>query len=203
MSANLSQLEIMNMAVDLIHEAPLTSPEDNTKIGRALRRNWSVTRDSELRKHPWNFATVRLKLAAASITPVSGWSYGYPLPANCLRVFDLQDSANFEGETLVYAIENDGNDQVIIATNATAPLYLKFIKRPAVTGIFDPIFCEALAAALAMKVSMTVTGKGSHYDRCVKTYERAIAEAARIDAFEGTPERPVSDEWDRARLEAW
>lgn len=203
MSANLSKLEIMNMAVDLLHDMPLTTPEDQTKIGRALRRNWGVTLDAELRKHPWNFATSRLKLAASTITPVSGWTYGFPLPARCLRVYDLQHNADFEGETLVYAIENDGNDQVVLVTNAIPPLYLKYIKRPSVTGIFDPLFCEALAARLAMKVCLTISGKASHYERCEKAYSAAIAEAARIDAFEGTPERPVSDEWDMARLEAW
>lgn len=203
MSANLSQLDIFNMAVDLLHDRALTSPTDPGKVGAALRRNWGVTRDGLLRSHPWNFATVRAKLAAATDAPLSAWDYYYPLPANCLRVFDLQDNADFEGAPIVYAIENDGADQVVIATNATAPLYVKYIRRPTVTGIFDPLFCKALAAQLAMACCLSITGKASHWERCKGAYDDAMAMAQSVDASEGTPERPVADEWDNARSEAW
>lgn len=203
MSANLSQLDILNMAVDLLHERALTSPDDAGKVAATLRRNWGVTRDSLLRAHPWNFATVRAQLSAATEAPLSAWDYYYPLPAGCLRVFDLQDNADFEGETIVYAIENDGTDQLVIGTNQEAPLYIKYIRRPSVTGIFDPLFCKALAASLAAACCLSITGKASHWERIMKAYEEAMKMAQGVDASEGTPERPVSDEWDDARSEGW
>ena len=203
MSANLSQLDIFNMAVDLIHDKAMTTPNDPGKTGAAFRRNWGVTRDALLRAHPWNFATVRAQLAAGVTAPMSAWDYYYPLPPNCLRIFDLQENAGFEGETLIYAVENDGADQLMIATNKSAPLYVKYTWRVENIGIYDPMFCKALAAALAAACCLSLAGKASHWERINKAYTDALTEARLIDAAEGTPERAISDEWENARLAGW
>jgi hypothetical protein len=203
MTSNLSQVEIMNMSVDLLSDAPLSGMNDTSAIAKRLKRNFPIVRDQELRKHPWNFATTRTQLAASTFTPEFGWQYGYPLPAGCLRVYDLQRDPYFEGRSIPYAIENDGTDHLAILTDQAAPLYLKYIKRITATGLFDPLFCAAVAAKLAMVVSHSTTGKASMFDRCAAAYEAALKDARATDALEGTPERPESNEWDDARFEHW
>ncbi len=202
-AGNLSQVQIMNMSVDLLHDAPLTGMSDDTAIARKLKRNFPIVRDQLLRMHPWNFATVRQRIAASTLEPEFGWTYGYPLPSGCLRIYDLQRDPYFEGRTIPYALENDGTDHMAIMTNEAAPLYLRYCRRVEATGLFDPLFCAALAAKLAVAIAHSTTGKASMLDRCRQAYDDAIAEAQRTDALEGTPERPESSDWDDARNVAW
>jgi hypothetical protein len=197
--AGLGRLEIMNIAVDLLLEAPLASPTQPGKIGNSLRRNFGLALDTELQGHPWNCATVRTKLATTTTAPVFGWTYAFPLPAQTLRVYDLSYNGAFEGPSVPYAVENDGADNIVIMTNQAAPLYLKTIRRVQSLGILPPLLCDLIGANLARRVCHSITGKASLLDRINEFYKETERKAKVADAQEGTPERPIGDDWDNAR----
>lgn len=199
MGSDLSALSVLNMAVDMLDDEPLSSPTDDNKVGRLLRRWFPLTRDQLLRKHPWKFAAVRASLAVDPTAPPFGFAYRYALPAGYLRAYSIQSDGVFEGRDIPYTIENDGTDKLFIYTDQSAPLYLKFIRRVVDVNIWDPLFCMAVAARCARMSAVNITGKTSYLDRLMKIEKDALEEALIADSIEGTPERPAGDDWDLTR----
>lgn len=64
-------LEIANLALSLIGEAPITVLDNTTPAGRACNLHYLPVRDALLRSHPWNFAQVRVALAPAPVTELT------------------------------------------------------------------------------------------------------------------------------------
>lgn len=66
-------------------------------------RFYASARDEILASHPWNCAVTRKKIIQTD-APISGYSYAYNLPLDCLRVWRLIDwdyEYRVEGSTLV------------------------------------------------------------------------------------------------------
>lgn len=198
MSSGLSLLNVMNMAADLLDEEPMGDPDDNTKLGRLLRRWHGIVRDQLLQRYAFSFASSRATLTRVS-DPAFGWGRAYALPAGFLRPHPLQLEGKFEYPPLAYAIENDGADNLLLLTNDTSAINLRYIRRVTNTGVWSPLFCMAHASKSAMLAAQNVTGKTSYFDRAKTLYADAIDEALRGEALDSTPERPIADEWDNAR----
>jgi len=190
----LSEVAIYNMALDMLDEAPVTSPTDDTRAARLLVRNYGQTRDEVLRSHAWNFALARASLAAAGSAPAFGWRRAFPLPSDCLRVLPLASGGYMEGSPVPHEVESWS-----ILTDAPAPLPVRYVRRVANPAAFDPLFARALAARLARYVGHVLTGKQSYVERIGRIYAEVIAEARSIDALEGTPPTPLGDSWIEAR----
>ena len=69
MPSTASRIDIYNMTLDLLEEAPVTSVTDGKPATNWLNRNYPTARDGELRKHSWNFALTRASLAADAAAP--------------------------------------------------------------------------------------------------------------------------------------
>lgn len=54
-----SDVDVANQALDLLKEAPITAFTDDTPEARWMARNYSTSRNAELREHPWKFALKR------------------------------------------------------------------------------------------------------------------------------------------------
>ena len=66
MPTSVAEIDIWNMALDLLHEAPVSSPVEDTSVRLWFSRNFAQVRDSELRKFAWNFALARVQIAASA-----------------------------------------------------------------------------------------------------------------------------------------
>lgn len=182
-----SETDICNLALGMLDEAMLTSYVDDTgKVGRLCRLHYPLTRDALLRSHPWNFAIKRASLAADSVAPVSGWSYAYTLPSDCLRLLPLQYKSAQGGYLLEHVIEAGK-----ILTNQEAPLPVVYIAN-VTTDKFDALFIDALSKSLAVRLAQVITNKSSYTDRATQLANEAIRMARTIDGQEGTPE-PAAD----------
>lgn len=189
MPSTASRIDIYNMALDLLEEAPLTSLSDGKPATNWLNRNYAATRDGELRKHAWNFALCRVTLAADTAAPVFGWTRQFTLPSDCVAVKPLTAAGEQNGAPLAYEVEANK-----ILTNAVAPLKLRYIKRVADEGSFDPLFVEVLVSKLATKMAHWLTGKRSFADRAFALYEDALSSARLADALESTFPDVVADD---------
>ncbi|MCR9238755.1 MAG: hypothetical protein NXI17_18975 [Alphaproteobacteria bacterium] len=179
MPSSVAEIDIWNMALDMLHEAPVSSPSEDTSVRLWFSRNFGQTRDSEMRKFAWNFALVRVQLAASVEVPAWRWRYKYELPGDCLRMMALRQDGALNGTLIPYELEGEA-----ILTDAIAPLKLRYIKRVTTTGLWDTLFVDVVAAKLAAKMAHWLTGKSSYAQIAEQTYQQTLREARRIDALE-------------------
>ncbi len=189
MPSTASRIDIYNMALDLLEEAPATSTSDGKATTNWLNRNYATARDGELRKHPWNFAVARAELPKEASAPAFGWASQFVLPPGCLMVMPPNAGGAQNGAPIAYEIE--GNR---LLTNASAPLRLRYVQRVENEGEFDPLFVEVLAGKLAFKMAHWLTGKRSFTDRALQIYQEALAAARLADALESTFPNVYGDE---------
>jgi hypothetical protein len=190
----LSEVAIYNMALDMLDEAPVTAPSDDTRAARLLARNYAQTRDEVLRAHPWNFAMARALLAAGGPVPAFGWLRAFPLPVDCLRLLPVVAGGHLNGAPVAHEVEGGA-----VLTDAPAPLAVRYVRRVSTPSDFDPLFARALAARLAVYVGHVLTGKQSYVERIARIYTDVLVEARRIDALEATPPTPLGENWIEAR----
>lgn len=194
MSFGYSKTQIFNLALDHLKEQSVTSPTDNTPQAIWLNRNFDLSRDAVLRSHPWNFARRRATLNALTDAPAFQWLYQYALPADFLRLIPLTVSGDPDGAEVPYELEGSTSGLVIL-TNQTAPLRVRYIARITDTGLFDPLFVQALGAHLAYGMAHWLTGKTSFKQLAAEIYQNALDEAMRVDGLENYLPRPIGDDW--------
>lgn len=190
----LSEVAVYNMALDMLDEGPVTSPDDDTRAARLLARNYPPSRDETLRGHVWNFAVTRAVLPSLVQKPAFGWKNGFALPVDCVRLLPLTTGGVFDASPVPHELESG-----VILTDAVAPLPVRYVRRVENPSEFDPLFGRALAVRLAIYVGHVITGKQSYVERLGRIYQDVLTEARRIDALEGSPPTPMGDSWIGAR----
>jgi hypothetical protein len=189
MVSSVSQVDICNMALDMLREGPINSLTDDDDRADWFRRNYPQTRDSLLARHPWNFAIKYASLAENTAGPTSQWTYAYDLPADLLRLLPIQKDGHFEGQMIPHEVIGQ-----TIETDEAPPLRVRYIRRVESEGLFSTVFVDALAAKLAMRSAHWITGKVSSFQIAQEAYIRAMDEATRVDGQEGTFERAYDDD---------
>lgn len=189
-----TELEIINMALDHLDEEFAIADNDQRPSVLILTRNFAQTRDALLVRHPWNFAVESQNLTT-STTSTAGWDYTFAIPAEVLRILPLQVRGRAGGQPIMH--ERRGS---LLYVNAGDPLQVRYIKRVTDVTLFSPLFVEVLALALALRVAHAITHKQSYVDRLTAAYDRAMADAQRIDSLEGSAEAPLGEDWETARI---
>lgn len=183
-----SSTDVCNQALAHLGERPISSLDDDTKAGRACKLHYQPVRDEVLRSHRWNFATTRATLSQLEDAPVFGWSYQYQLPADCLRVSEINDTEAGDRYTDEWVIEGRK-----ILTNAET-LNLVYVKQVEDTSEFDSLFTQALAVKLAMKLSEAIRGTTGKTAELAEMYARLTGpEARRTDANEARRRKGLID----------
>jgi len=186
--------DIVNLALDVLKEAPITSIDEGRPIAMWCKRNFAVTRDSLLEEADWNFALKRVKLPASVTAPAFGWDYQYTLPADCLRVIALTEGGYPEGSPVPYEVE--GN---YILTNQSGPLPVRYVARVENYDAYPATFINALSAKLATRAAHWVTGKSNYVQIAEGLYRDAMQKAWLADAIVGTVPRAADNEWVHSR----
>jgi hypothetical protein len=177
--AALTVEDVANMALGILVEAPIDTLDDDTKAARLLNLHYETTRQSELMKNPWAFAIFRAELDAALDAPTSDiYGYGYEVPTDALRVLPLTDTGEAEGARIPFKLEGG-----LILTNYSAPRLVRYIGNMTEPDDWDPLFVEALAARLAMKIARPLTNKPSVLQGAQLVYNEAISEARRVNSI--------------------
>lgn len=135
-----SDIDVINSALSKLGEQPILAVGEASPAGRISGRTYDDIRDALLREFPWNFATKRASLAANVVAPVWGFARKFVLPADNLRLIEINNSGDQEWR----------NESGTIVTDMTAPLEIRYVARVPVDSM-DSTFREALAARLAME----------------------------------------------------
>lgn len=183
-----SVVQIVNNALVRIGANSIISLTENSEAARAANVIYEQVRDATLRDHIWNFAVKRVQLAQDVAAPAFEYSYQYALPADCLRVLQMQE------KTMVYKIEG----RKLLTDEGTAKIiYLYRVTDP---NEFDAMFVEALSARLAAELSITLVESNAMYQNMMEVYRMKITDARSIDGQESGEPNIVADTWLDSRL---
>lgn len=116
------------------------------------------------------------------------YAYAYTLPSDCLQVISVDHVYDFD------------IDDTYLYCDTDTELMIQYVSRVTDTTLFDPLFDEALAAALAMEFCEIFTQSNSKKADIEKKYEDKIRWARRTNAIERGPDiRKVPPAWVEVR----
>ena len=183
-----SIVDVANRALDKLGHGAITSLTDGTKAADLVNRTWPLVRDQVLRSHPWNFAVKRATLAPLTETPDWGFSYQHELPSDLLRILEVLDLSMDE-----YQIE--GNKLLC----DESVVYIRYIYQVTDPNVFDSLFTNYLATALAFEMCETLTQSNTKKNLLAEELREVMLEAKRTDAVENPPVSFEEDSWVEAR----
>lgn len=185
-----SYVAIANLAAITIGTAArLTTPADNTVLGRAVASVWDIERQAALRDGAWNFAMKRAALPALAEPPVHQFTTRFQLPADCIRLIEIYDLHRDEWQVEGRAINAD----------MTGPLKIRYLADITEPSEFDPLFAKAFALRIACAIGNRIAGSAFKEELNREKYMMALAEARRVDAMENPPIEQVDGSWIESR----
>jgi len=176
-----SPLDICNGALLKLGGRTITSLSQDIKEARLCNARYTFLRDEVLENGNWNFATKRAELAAVVDAPVWGYTYAYQLPADYLRLAELEyEEQDWEEE----------GDKIL---SNLSTMKIKYVRREDNVSLFTPMFIEALTLRLAWDISYSLLQSGTQTDFWRSAYESYIKQARSKDAQMGKATKMVDE----------
>lgn len=205
-----AEVDICNQALDLVRAAPVVSLSEASANSEACNRLYPQCRDAMLAMHDWRFATARRVLSLLDVTAPKEWLYVYQWPTDCIRARYVEpyvvgatteyykDGQIFHPTRQVFGAARFERRQDQIFTDL-AQAVLIYTKRITETGAFPPLFTDALAARLAVRLGRAVRADPDLVVQAQQEFLDLYGRATAADANEATDidDRPA--EWIDAR----
>lgn len=155
MAAATSPVDICNLALDDLKQAPInsiTTPVTNTE--KVCARNYDNVRRECLFAHPWKFAITRIQLTPnTGTTPLFGYAYAYDLPTDYIRLVTVGD--DYIGD-LRTTFEVESNQLLAVAGDVTfdgTTKDVRYMRDVVDVTKFSPGFVTYLRLKLAIRMS--------------------------------------------------
>lgn len=184
-----SEADICNAALYKVGGARIIALTDNSREAKLCKDIYPKVRSRLLRSHPWGFAIKRVSIPALTVTPVFGNDKAYQLPADCLRVFKMEDE-----EVYPWRIEG----KTLVTDSATCKI--KYVSDITDVSIYPDDFGDALAAAVAVELSYALTSDNALRRDVAAFAQQALRSARTSSAQEGAGDRFYADEWLYSRI---
>ena len=165
---------IANLALSNLGEARIQNLTENSSRARACSARIEGCIETVLRMNVWNSALER-KLLTQIEAPAFGWNYTYQLPADCIKVVEVEPVSRFMVE------------KKNILSNETS-LYLLYVATPTDTNNLDILLAEAIAMKLAVEIAETLTSKEGLKSEMAQKYFLAVQEARSANSRDKTPD---------------
>ncbi|RUV02603.1 hypothetical protein EOA60_27855 [Mesorhizobium sp. M1A.F.Ca.IN.020.06.1.1] len=176
----ITPLDIANMALAVLDEAPIDSLDQDVKAARLLNLHFDLTREGELAKHAWVFAILSALVPGSdSGSGDCTLNYAYELPADCIRPLPLADTGEPGGVPISWRQEAG-----LVYSDQPGPLTIRYIANLTDPNDWDALFTEVLVAALAIKVAHPLTHKAGMIDIARAAYDRALDAAFSANAIQ-------------------
>jgi len=170
----LTDVAIANIAMDFLGESPISSISNPSNTNeRLVARNYEQVVQEELAKRRWSFAIQHPSLPADPSASHPARKNAFFLPPDILRILRPQLSDWIVQRPYLYSDE-------------AAPLTVTCIKRVDESE-FDPLFNPVVGAALALRLTQTVSGSAEQAQEAREQYRVAVREAAASNAFQRGP----------------
>jgi hypothetical protein len=183
------ETQIANIALTLMGQPRVLSIDDDRASARTLKAVWDTERQSAIREGSWNFATRRAGLAAKPSFVSYPFKFGYPLPADCLRLLEVLDFDYTEWQ-------NEGG---AILCDRSGPVYIRYLRDVPEMAEWDAAAVAAFARRLALLCGDKIAGSAFDAAGVERSYERLIAGAKSTDAMENPPIEQAESGWILAR----
>jgi hypothetical protein len=171
-----SNVAIANNALLELGADRITSLDQDTEPARIVKHVFDQERDGLLEEHPWNFALARAELALLGEDPEYGFEHAFQLPADCLRILDLENAG------VNYRVEAGK----LLCDQGQAKV--RYIRRVTSPRDMPPTFRAALSARIAAKIVTKLTASGAAgKQRMEELYHRRLRIAKSADAQSGGP----------------
>lgn len=183
-------IDIVNRALGYLGAEPLVSLDQATPLAAKVKVVWPLVRDDVLRDHPWNSCKSRVRLGQLATEPVFGFRYQYQLPADFLRLVDMDPA--------------DGRYQVEghwLLSNSPC-LSIVYIRREENPQMYDAQLVAVLSVKLAAELAYGVTSSTSLAQSLEEMYQKKLREAKSVNARESDPAVIRASRWVSARLGA-
>ena len=176
----ITPLDIANMALAVLDEAPIDSLDQDIKAARLLNLHFDLTREAELTKYAWVFAILRATVAGSDTgSGDCSLNFAYELPADCLRPLPLSRNGEPDGAPVSWRQEAG-----LIYSDQPGPLAIRYVANLTEPNDWDALFTEVLVAALAIKVAHPLTHKSGMIDIARSAYDRALDAALSANAIQ-------------------
>lgn len=192
-----SPTSIANRALQGLGASTILAMTDASREARAALQCYDPSRRAELRAHVWKFARKRAVLPAAADKPAFGYKYAFPLPPDFLRLLLPRDSQldwNIEGRAILTNAATSPYPVRMDAGRGPA-LGVAYIADIQDATLFDPCFCEALAARMQMSMCEQLTQSNQKLQAAQAWYKQVMGEAVAQDALERLPQSAPPDPW--------
>lgn len=175
-----SIVSICNLALSNLGAGNINDLGEASTEARACSQFYEVTRDLLLQSYPWRFAGKTQSLAELENDKPGAWAYSYKRPADCLKVrwvrrqYSRYDDCPQTPQTEIanpYDIEGER-----IYCNLS-PAFLCYTFKLTDPTRYPPLFVEALAWHLAVRLAMPLTR-----DPSIRNDAFQLAQAARLAA---------------------
>ncbi len=170
-------VDIANDALVIVGASTISSLSDSSKEAIVMNSIYTKVRDQLLASHPWNFAMDRKSNVAADVSLPTGnwgWAYAFTLPAEVLRIWEIDDSEES------WSVESG------ILLTQYSPVSYRYIKRQTDTTKYSPYFERAFAYALALRSGFSLTQSATLIEQLQKLAASSLAEARSYDAQENS-----------------
>lgn len=175
-----NNVDICNMALDHLGKPSITDINEGSAEAQACLRQYDIARRMVLVRSPWTFARRLRRLSLLSTNDLSDtWAYRYDIPNEALKLHRLVEYAR-------PALQNEPPAPMYIEAGTVytnlESAYALYTYDSTDTLSWSPLFDDALALFLAMRLSAGMTRRKSDADLLQRMYREALAEAIEVDA---------------------
>lgn len=164
-----TEVSICSNALILIGEEEITSLSEETREAQLCNALYGTTRDTLLQSHPWRFSLGQASLARLSATPEYDYKYAYQLPADMLRLIDVEANA-IKWDIFENRIYTDATEVKVIYQFRPGP------------EKFPAYFVNALQLQMATALAVSLSEDESKSDLFERRANRATRMARNIDS---------------------
>ena len=189
MESNFSDVSVCNSGLLKVGALPISSFSDNTRASNICQAQYPILRDEVMRNSPWRFALVQVVMATPNATaPLFDYQAAYDIPANILRVWQVDDYADAWTEigNQIFCNKADGINTLCIYQNTDPTSW-------------DAQFAEALAWRMAQEIAFAMVQSAPMAQEMAKGYDKSLATARSTNAIVGSSTTLIIDAWSRAR----
>tara|TARA_R110002153_G_scaffold230883_2_gene384143 strand:+ start:1141 stop:3990 length:2850 start_codon:yes stop_codon:yes gene_type:complete len=171
----MTKTEIANIALAKFREGRITTIESTTDpVAVVMNDQYDHALELLLEEHRWNFAAKRVALTKLSTAPPFGWDNQYALPADLIRLKDV-NGEDVEASSRLFELEANNlltNDDTVTIT---------YVAKITDTNLYSPSFVEALSFKLASITCGRLTGDTELAIALDKQYNYALSKAVHND----------------------
>lgn len=154
--------------------------DDADDISEKCKTAYVASRKSLLTEADWKFAERRVALAIASGVEVTGFTYSYTYPSDCLKIRRLYNEAS-EYEKLPFTTTTDVTKTLHYINSETVGAIIIYTADVDSAPLFTPLFEDALVLDMASKLAISIKKDGELSSRLAAKYELKFLKAQNAD----------------------